>query len=100
MLPRGRDASSGRRHLSAAIGADKAEGLRSDNMSQLTRAAEAHGVSRFGDQFTMGQFVAEFRDRALSTAVTRSFAKLDDSRTTCSVYQRASEIPSMPIGQC
>lgn len=52
--------------------ADKAKGLRSDNMSQLTSAAEAHAVSRFGDQFTMDQLVAEFR--AIRASVLRQWA--------------------------
>ncbi|MFT3815596.1 MAG: HAMP domain-containing sensor histidine kinase [Acidovorax sp.] len=41
--------------------ADKAKGLRSNNMPQLTRAAQSHAVSRFEEQFTLNQLVAEFR---------------------------------------
>jgi signal transduction histidine kinase len=52
--------------------ADKAKGLRSDTMPQLTRAAEAHAVSRFGDQFTMDQLVAEFR--AIRASVLQQWA--------------------------
>ncbi|MCM5680514.1 HAMP domain-containing histidine kinase [Schlegelella sp. S2-27] len=52
--------------------ADKAQGLRSDNMPQLTRAAQAHAVSRFGDEFTMDQLVAEFR--AIRASVLKQWA--------------------------
>jgi signal transduction histidine kinase len=40
---------------------DKAKGLRPGSTPQLTSAAQSHAVSRFGDQFTMDQLVAEFR---------------------------------------
>lgn len=53
--------------------ADKAKGLlRSDNIPQLTLAAEAHAVSRFGDHFTMEQLVAEFR--AIRASVLQQWA--------------------------
>jgi len=52
--------------------ADKAQGLRPDNFPQLTRAAESHAVSRFGDQFTMDQLVAEFR--AIRASVLKQWA--------------------------
>lgn len=51
---------------------EKAKGLRLDNMSQLTRAAQSHAVSRFGDQFTMDQLVAEFR--AIRASVLKQWA--------------------------
>ncbi|MGJ7497182.1 sensor histidine kinase [Variovorax sp. RT4R15] len=52
--------------------AEKAQGLRLDNMPHLTQAAEAHAVSRFGDQFTMDQLVAEFR--AIRASVLHQWA--------------------------
>jgi signal transduction histidine kinase len=52
--------------------ADKAKGLRPDNMPQLTRAAQSHAVSRFGDLFTMDQLVAEFR--AIRASVLNQWA--------------------------
>lgn len=51
---------------------DKAQGLGPDSPSKLTRAAEAHAVSRFGDQFTMDQLVAEFR--AIRASVLKQWA--------------------------
>lgn len=51
---------------------DKAKGLRPDNMPQLTSAAQSHAVSRFADQFTMDQLVAEFR--AIRASVLKQWA--------------------------
>lgn len=51
---------------------EKAKGQRPDDVSRLTRAAQAHAVSRFGDQFTLDQLVAEFR--AIRASVLKQWA--------------------------